>query len=281
MHRRPGPGGILDRVVDRIPGGTVDPDVRVDSGVVEDVDREDVVRVALLSGRFIPEDRTVKRHLPGVPPLARMPEDVDRPAGRGVEFLEGGGKIVEPERERRDDDVVGLDVSPDRRILPAFPETGVVREPLCGHPLPEDGEHALGRVKGRDVGGGPGNRHGEPPRPGTHVEHGLAGLYPKDREFLLGCRSLIAGDPAVGGGAFVPVSGGIAVFLGTFRRTHVERFPELVPVDDPVHGCSFPCNRISCLFFTGSYLRQNDSRQAALPVTPSSDPCRSRGRRAR
>ena len=216
----------------------VNPDVRVDPGVMEDINWIDVVRVPLPHGRFFPEDRPVQRHLAGAPPLARVPEEVDRPERGGVEFLQGGGEVVEAERERRDDDVVRLDILTDDGILPAHRNRGVVGQPCGGHLLTEEGEHASRRIEGRDVVGGPGNRHSKPSSPGTHIEHGLAGREIQDRKFLFRRALLAAGGPPVGGGTPVPVGSGIADFLDMFGRTYVNRLPKLVPVDDPVHRSS-------------------------------------------
>src|SRR5690606_39886719 len=66
----------------------------------------------------------------------------------------------------------------------------------------------------------------------------------QDPELLLRRSLLVAGDAMVSGGFFIPDGSRVAVLLRPLGRARMDRFPELVPVDDSAHASASLCDGI-------------------------------------
>jgi hypothetical protein len=79
-------------------------------------------------------------------------------------------------------------------------------------------------------------RDRESPRPGTHIKNCIFRTYIDETEIAFCGAIPLPADMMIGSSTLVPDSGRITILRGTFRGSCMNRFPELVPVDDPWHG---------------------------------------------
>src|SRR5690606_951291 len=135
MHRHPVPDSLIYRFIGGFPECGINPHVRKDTGIMEDVYGEAIILVSPLHCPLIAEHCTVEPHLLGSPPLASMPEEIDRPFRCLVELGEGCCEIIEPERECGYDYVVGSDIPAEDDLLPFHLDTRVIVMPCLLHPL--------------------------------------------------------------------------------------------------------------------------------------------------
>jgi hypothetical protein len=239
MHGHPVPDCFIHRVEGRLPDSRVNTDICINTCVVKDIYGEHIILVSFLQRSFLPEYIFIQNHFPGSPPFPGVPEEVYRSLCHLVHFGKCRTQIIESERECSNGHIMGFDILSDLCILPPHLNTGIVRMTCPLHSLPENGEHPAGRVESGYMSYTPRQGDREPPRPGPHIKNRIFRKNIDETEIAFcGCTHLPA-DMLIGGSTLVPDTGRIAILPGTFRRGRVNRFPEFVPVDDPLHGRYF------------------------------------------